>query len=135
MKGTVPRILLLAPAGLVAAGLLWWLAERGGGKDAVVVVKASPPEVREVPLVMRGTPASAEVERRILDSIGEPGTRIRDVHIVDRERQIACGKRVDGDSATPRRFVWLSQLHQVVTDDGGQDFAILVHVCNPPPSL
>ncbi len=69
---------------------------------------------------------------RFLETIAEPGTRLHDLRIVDQERLIVCGERVDSGSATSRRFVRLSQLRQVVTDDGGPDFAILVHVCNPP---
>lgn len=133
MKSMMPRIIFVATVGLVAAGLFWWLADQGARPDegASVVVQAG---ARATPLPMTGAGirAPAVVERQILEAIGEPGTRIRDVRIVDQKRQIACGERIDKGSATPRRFVWLSQLRQLVTDDGGQDFAILIHVCSPP---
>lgn len=120
-------------AALAVAGLFWWLADRapqprGGG---IVSVRAT-----AGPAGPPGTaPASGAgaFERQILDAIGEPGTRLRNVRIVDQGRQIACGERVGPRTAAARRFVWLSQLRQLVTDDGGQNFAILVHVCSPPP--
>ncbi|WP_447725142.1 hypothetical protein [Sphingomonas koreensis] len=139
-KCTMRRAILAASVGFAVAGLLWWLADRDArpGEDAGVVVQAAagPAAPRAMPLAMigAGAPAPAEMEKQILAAIGEPGTRIRDVRIVDQKRQIACGERIDQSAATPRRFVWLSQLRQIVTDDGGQDFAILIHVCTPPPS-
>lgn len=131
---------LAALAVLVLFGLYWWSGDRPQpGEDEIVVVPAA-----ATPEALLTTPQSpgaegdaaalALVEKQILEAIGEPGTSLRDVRIVDRERQIACGERTSQGSATLRRFVWLSQVRQVVTDDGGQDFAILVHVCNPPPS-
>ena len=118
-------------AARAAAGLFWWLTDGGPhpGRDGVVSVRA-----KATPLAPPPASGAGALEQQILDAIGEPGTRLRNVRIVDQERQIACGERVDPRTAAPRRFVWLSQLRQLVTDDGGQNFAILVHVCNPPRS-
>lgn len=123
---------MLAVAALLAAtGLTWWLADRDPepGRGVVRAVAS--------PAVLHGAPQArlpASMESQILEAIGKPGVRVRDVRIVDRERQIACGERIDPGSEAPRRFVWLSQLRQLVTDDGGQDFAILINVCTPPPA-
>lgn len=127
----MPRILLAIAALLAASGLTWWLADRDPepGRGVVRAVAS--------PAALHGSPQAsipAAMENQILEAIGKPGARIRDVRIVDQERQIACGELIDPGSEGPRRFVWLSQLRQLVTDDGGQDFAILVHVCTPPPS-
>ncbi len=110
MKCTMPRVALVASAGLVVAGLFWWSADRGArpGRDGIVVVQAtaSPAASRATPLPVIGASieALAEIEKRILEAIDEPGTRIRDVRIVDQKRQIACGERIDKNSATPRRI-------------------------------
>jgi hypothetical protein len=130
---------LAALAVLVLFGLFWWSGDRPQpSQDEIVVVPAtaSPETVLTPPSPAAGTDtaALALVEKQILEAIDEPGTSLRGVRIVDQERQIACGERTSQGSATLRRFVWLSQVRQAVTDDGGQDFAILVHVCNPPPS-
>lgn len=127
----VKRIALAAA--LAAAGLFWWLADRApqAGRSGIVSVRAA-----AGPVAPPGTaPASGAgaLERQILDAIGEPGTRLRNVRVVDQGRRIACGERLDPRTAAVRRFVWLSQLRQLVTDDGGENFAILVHVCSPPP--
>jgi hypothetical protein len=138
MKSSIPRVILIVSAGLVSAGLFWALIYRGAGEEArVVVPAAADPAALPVPPVPDDgtvTRAPAEMERRILEAIGEPGTRIVNVRIVDQKRQIVCGERIDRRSAAVRRFVWLSQLNQIVTDNGGQNFAILLHVCSPPPS-
>ncbi|WEK00923.1 MAG: hypothetical protein P0Y59_04300 [Candidatus Sphingomonas phytovorans] len=138
-KSALPGVALAALIILALTCLFWWSGDRGveQGHDDVVVVQASarPEALPSIPIPAAGTSAAALalVEKQILETIGEPGTSLRDVRIVDRERQIACGERTSHGTATLRRFVWLSQLRQVVTDDGGQDFAILVHVCTPPP--
>ncbi|QNQ08620.1 hypothetical protein [Sphingomonas alpina] len=130
---------LAAFAVLVLFGLFWWSGDRPQpSEDEIVVVPtAATPEALlsapSSPGAEGDAAALALVEKQILEVIGEPGTSLRDVRIVDQERQIACGQRTSQGSAALRRFVWLSQVRQVVTDDGGQDFAILVHVCNPPP--
>lgn len=130
IEAALPRLALAASAILVLAGLLWWNAggepQTAGGDIVTVQATLSP---------ATGAPvdAFALVEQQILEALGEPGTRLHNLRIVDQERLIVCGERVARGSATPRRFVWLSQLGEVVTDDGGQDFAILQHVCNPPP--
>ncbi|MES2059347.1 MAG: hypothetical protein V4564_25630 [Pseudomonadota bacterium] len=128
-----------ALAVLVLFGLFWWSGGRPQpSQDEIVVVPAtaSPEALLTPPSSATGPDAAALalVEKQILEAIGEPGTSLRGVRIVDQERQIACGERTIRGSAALRRFVWLKQVRQVVTDDGGQDFAILVHVCNPPPS-
>ncbi|CUS43480.1 MAG: hypothetical protein V4610_18855 [Pseudomonadota bacterium] len=138
-KHTLPGVALAALIILALTGLLWWSGDRGveRGHDDIVVVRATarPEALPFAPIPASDTSAAALalVEKQILETIGEPGTSLRDVRIVDQERQIACGERTSHGTATLRRFVWLSQLRQVVTDDGGQDFAILVNVCNPPP--
>lgn len=131
------RIIFFGLVGIAAAGVFWWLADWRAqtGQEGSVEVHAGPAASDPGPVpIGAGTPASAQMERQILEAIGQPGTRIRGVRVVDVKRKIACGERLDKGSAIPRRFVWLSQLRQLVTDDGGQDFAILVHVCTPPPS-
>lgn len=132
---------LAALAVLVLFGLFWWSGDRPqpSEDEIVVVTAAADPEALVTtppPPPAAGADAAtlALTEKQILEAIGEPGTSLSDVRIVDQERQIACGERTRQGSAALRRFVWLSQVRQVVTDDGGQDFAILVHVCNPPPS-
>ena len=131
IEGALPRVALAAATILAVSGLVWWTTDRESQPDAqeFVTIQAAP-----LPKIGSGTGVLALAEERILETIGEPGTRVRDLRIVDQERLIVCGERIDRGSASARRFVWLSQLRQVVTDDGGQDFAILVHVCNPPPS-
>jgi hypothetical protein len=125
----LPRLALVTSAILILCGLFWWNTDRGSQTDenVAVTLQATSPPATDAP-----AEAFVWVERQILEIIGEPGTRLHDLRIVDQERLIVCGERVDGGSATSRRFVWLSQLRQVITDDGGSDFAILVHVCNPP---
>ena len=136
---SLPYVALATLAVLALAGLFWWSGDHGAqqGGDGIVVVQtaASPAALPAAPPSPTGanTAALALVEKQIIETIGEPGTSLRDIRIVDQERQIACGQRTSKGTATLRRFVWLSQLRQVITDDGGQDFAILVHVCNPPP--
>ncbi|MBO9694723.1 MAG: hypothetical protein J7499_00830 [Sphingopyxis sp.] len=130
IEAALPRLALATSAILILSGLLWWNARdesQAGGRGVVTVQALSSPAA--------GAPveAFALVEQQILDTLGEPGTRLHNLRIVDQERLIVCGERVVRGSATPRRFVWLSQLGEVVTDDGGPDFAILQHVCNPPP--
>lgn len=129
IQAALPRLALAALAILVLSGLLWWKAEYGSqtGENEFITVQAMSP-----PATGNRIDALAVAEQQILETIGEPGTRLHDLRIVDQERLIVCGKRAGGGSAASRRFVWLSQLRQVVTDDGGPDFAILVHVCNPP---
>lgn len=129
IETALPRLALVTSTILILSGLFWWNTDRGsqtGGNVAVTVQAAS------LPATDAPTEAFVWVERQVLETIAEPGTRLHDLRIVDQERLIVCGERVDSGSATSRRFVWLSQLRQVVTDDGGPDFAILVHVCNPP---
>jgi hypothetical protein len=123
--------MLAAAAVLAAVGLFWWLVGQDTRQGTVRAVD-SPAAQSASSLPTAGT--QTPMEKQILEAIGEPGARIRDLRIVDQERQIACGERIDPGSATPRRFVWISQLRQLVTEDGGQDFAILVNVCMPPPT-
>lgn len=129
IETALPRLALVTSAILILSGLFWWNIDRGSKTDenATVTVQAVSLPATDAP-----TEAFVWVERQILETIAEPGTRLHDLRIVDQERLIVCGERVDSGSATSRRFVWLSQLRQVVTDDGGPDFAILVHVCTPP---
>lgn len=129
IEHALPRIALAAAAILASSGLFWWKADDGSqtGGNELVTVQATSLPATDTPI-----DALAVAEQQILRAIGEPGTRLRGLRIVDQERLIVCGERIGGGSATSRRFVWLSQLRQVVTDDGGPDFAILVHVCNPP---
>lgn len=129
IKAAWPHLTLAASAILILSGLFWWKTDDGSqtdDKEFVTVQAASPPATG--PRI----DALALMEPRILEAIGEPGTRLRDLRIVDQERLIVCGERLGRGFATSRRFVWLNQLRQVVIDDGGPDFAILVHVCNPP---
>jgi hypothetical protein len=137
IRSALPRVALATFAALVVFALYWW----GGrteqpSQDDIVVVQAttSPAALPVNPRTPAGTDSAALalVEQQILEAVNEPGTSLSDLRIVDQERQIACGERTIRGSAAQRRFVWLSQVHQVVTDDGGQDFAILVHVCTPP---
>lgn len=124
-----PRLALAASAILILSGLFWWTTGDGSqtGKKEFVTVQAASPPATDARI-----DALSLIEPSILEAIGEPGTRLRNLRIVDQERLIVCGERVGRGSATSRRFVWLNQLRQLVTDDGGPDFAILVHVCNPP---
>ena len=128
IETALPRLALVTSAILILSGLFWWNTDRGSQTDGNMAVTV---QAASLPATDSPTDAFVWVERQILEAIGEPGTRLHDLRIVDQERLIVCGDRVDGGSATSRRFVWLSQLRQVVTDDGGPDFAILVHVCNP----
>lgn len=130
IEAALPRLALAASAILILSGLLWWNAgdePPTGGTDVVTVQATTPPAAGA------STETFVLVEQQIRETLGEPGTRLHNLRIVDQERLIVCGERVVRGSAAPRRFVWLSQLGEVVTDDGGPDFAILQHVCNPPP--
>jgi hypothetical protein len=131
--GKMSRFMLASAAVLCAVGLFWGLfgkdARPGAGIVQAVDGSAGP---SASPLPTAG--ATTSMEGQILQAIGKPGARVRNLRIVDQKRQIACGERIDPGSAIPRRFVWLSQLRQLVTDDGGQDFAILINVCMPPPA-
>ncbi|WP_448140471.1 hypothetical protein [Sphingopyxis fribergensis] len=128
----------------MVAGLGWWWAQPMGacedGAPPLVQLPPADPSSSAVPVPAPRVSTAANTgqspsDPRIAATFQDPGAVFRNVRSADDQDQVICGEvRL---SSTPyfRRFVWVSEVQMLATDDGGTQFAGVAKLCDGTAKL
>lgn len=126
----------------IVAGLGWWWAQPIGapedGRPPLVQLPPEDPSTVAVPAPRVSTAANtgqSPSDRRIVATFQDPGAVFRNVRSADAQDQVICGEVRLSSAPYYRRFVWISEVQMLATDDGGAQFAGVAKLCDGTAKL
>lgn len=122
----------------------WWFQARDRDEreaspplvqlPSVAPAPSAPPASRAAAPTPIDTAASLP-DPRIAATFHDPGARFRNIRSADARHQVVCGEVRLSSAPYYRRFVWVSEVQMIATDDGGTQFATVAKLCDGSAKL